>query len=334
MTAPHPPFSPPRGLRSAFLQSYMASFRLRRRLNSRRHPGLDRASQRHVVDAGQGVRLEAHISLQQGEPLGRVILLHGWEGSHDSIYLHSLGCHLHAHGFAVGRLNLRDHGGTHALNKEPFHSARMDEVFGGLAAVNSLLGEAPFSLVGFSLGGNFTLRAALGAPQQGLPMQQAIAVNPVMDPLKTAEALDRSVLYRRYFHDKWLKTVNARVQAWPEGPDYADLKDSSSFVEISRRFVTRYCGFDSLEDYFAEYTLTPDFLAELRTPSLIVSARDDALVPVEDAEALAEHPAVDLLLPERGGHCGYVENLRLESWLEPVLRHRLESGLPRGAAAA
>jgi len=55
------------------------------------------------------------------------ILLHGWEGSAEATYVLSLGSLLLSHGFDVVRLNLRDHGATHHLNREIFHSCRLPE---------------------------------------------------------------------------------------------------------------------------------------------------------------------------------------------------------------
>ena len=63
------------------------------------------------------------------------MLLHGWEGSADSTYLLSLAQSLFAAGFEVVRLNLRDHGATHHLNRELFHSCRLPEVVGAVRAL-------------------------------------------------------------------------------------------------------------------------------------------------------------------------------------------------------
>ena len=92
------------------------------------------------------------------------MLLHGWEGSADSLYVLSLAQQLFEQGFSVVRLNLRDHGETHHLNRELFHSCRLPEVVGAVGGAAALyLGGRPLQLVGFSLGGNFMLRVAAQA---------------------------------------------------------------------------------------------------------------------------------------------------------------------------
>ena len=145
-------FAPPRWLANAHLQSILPSLKLRRPFLARRARPLIDASETHVLDCGDGVRLLGHYSAQ---PEGReardlVILLHGWEGSADSLYVLSLGAHLYSLGCDVFRLNFRDHGPSHHLNPEIFHSCRLDEVVGAVARVQALWPHQRTSIAGFS----------------------------------------------------------------------------------------------------------------------------------------------------------------------------------------
>ncbi|MDH4053348.1 MAG: alpha/beta fold hydrolase, partial [Rubrivivax sp.] len=136
------PFDPPRWLGNRHLQSLLPSLPLRRWSVERRAGGLIDASRELILDCGEGVRLLAMHATQ--EALGRapsrqlVVIQHGWEGSADSLYLLSLGQALLDAGFDVIRLNLRDHGPTHHLNLELFHSCRIAEVVGAIAHVQQL----------------------------------------------------------------------------------------------------------------------------------------------------------------------------------------------------
>src|SRR5438045_9087201 len=81
------------------------------------------AAQREVLlDCGAGVRLQCFVSGPAEGPGRPVVLLHGWEGSADSLYLLSLAQLLFEQRFEVVRLNLRDHGETHHLSRELFRS--------------------------------------------------------------------------------------------------------------------------------------------------------------------------------------------------------------------
>src|SRR5690606_39979828 len=86
-------FAPPRWLANAHLQSILPSLKLRRPLLARRARDLLAASETQTVECGDGVRLLGHQATQTalGRPPARdlVILLHGWEGSADSLYVRS-----------------------------------------------------------------------------------------------------------------------------------------------------------------------------------------------------------------------------------------------------
>src|SRR3546814_11961285 len=85
-------------------------------------------------------------------------------------------------GFEVFRLNFRDHGETHHLNPDIFHSCRLDEVVLAVSDVASRFPPQRLSLPGSSLGGNFALRVANAAPGAGLAIAQVAAVGPELGP--------------------------------------------------------------------------------------------------------------------------------------------------------
>src|SRR5690606_25507347 len=129
-------------------------------------------------------------SRQDGDAHGLVVLIHGWEGCHESTYLYSMACALFAAGYNVFRLNLRDHGGTHHLNREVFHSARIAEVVGAIRAVQALDGARPLFVVGFSLGGNFALRVGMHGPAAGVTPRLTVGICPSINPRATIAAID------------------------------------------------------------------------------------------------------------------------------------------------
>jgi predicted alpha/beta-fold hydrolase len=275
-------------------------------------------AQRHVLDCGEGVRLTGYHCRHAAAPRGLVVLIHGWEGSHESLYLYSMACHLYAQGWNVFRLNLRDHGGTHALNREPFHSGRIAEVFGALRRIREFDEVRPWSAVGFSLGGNFALRIGLQGPAEGLAPDLAIGISPSINPGATLRAIDDGPrLFRLYYMDKWRKSLRAKQQAWPGEFDFSAYRHERTFVDITRRFVADFTEYGSAEDYLAAYTLTPDLLMRSPAPLAIITAQDDPVIPFGDFAGLREEASVVAFdAPARGGHCGFIENLAMECWTE------------------
>jgi predicted alpha/beta-fold hydrolase len=177
-------FRPAWWLRNPHVQSMLASSSLRRRVHGARARRLERDAEWVTLDCGGGVRLAGCRTVQTVAPQARglAVLFHGWEGSARSTYLLQTGARLLEEGWDVFRLNFRDHGDTHALNPGIFHSCRIDEVVGALGRVQQRYPARAMAVVGFSLGGNFALRAALRAPGAGIDLAHVIAVCPVIDP--------------------------------------------------------------------------------------------------------------------------------------------------------
>jgi len=310
-------FQPKWPLRHSQVQSALASFKPRN-WPKRRHP-MAKAAHAHVLDCGDGVRLMGWHSRQPEArtPRGVAILIHGWEGSHESVYLFSLACTLYDAGYNVVRLNLRDHGGTHHLNEDLFHSARINEVLGAIKAIERLDPVRPLFVVGFSLGGNFALRVGLQGPAQAVRPDLVVGVCPAINPGATLLALDRGPkLFHKYFMEKWHRTLRAKAAAWPGKYDFTDIWPLTSFSDITARFVERYTEFGALEKYLAAYTLVPEMLEATPAPLAIITAQDDPVVPFADFEGLKDRDGLRFIAPRFGGHCGFVENLRLRSWAE------------------
>ncbi|MES2886273.1 MAG: alpha/beta fold hydrolase [Pseudomonadota bacterium] len=320
------PFQPSAGLRSAFVQSMLASKRPVRWLWRRR--GLDLNAQSTLVTLDTVDEQGAPVQLTgwhapQAQARSVVVLIHGWEGSHDSSYLYGLACTLHRAGHSVFRLNLRDHGSTHhGLNEGMFHSARLAEVLGAIRQIQTLEAPGlPLQVVGFSLGGNFALRVGLYGPQAGIRPELCVGISPALNPGSTLRAIDDGpALINRYFLDKWRKTMDAKVRAFPQRYDFSGAKHLRNFTEITRAFVTAHTEYPDLAAYLGQYTLKAPQLMASPTPLAILTAQDDSVCPPEDFEGLSAQGSVKhYLATGRGGHCGFIHNWKLESWAEEIV---------------
>lgn len=318
-----PAYAAPRGLRHPHLQSLLATKRPAPWLWRRHGVDLARASQWHVLDAGDGVRLSGmHTpAADSAHCRGLVVLIHGWEGSHDSSYLYSMASRLHREGYALFRLNLRDHGGTQALNRGMFNSARTDEVLGAIQAVQRIEPALPLVVIGFSLGGNFAMRVGLHGPARGLQPALCIGISPMMNPLHTLRALDEGPwVFKRYFLHRWQAAMDAKERVWPGVYDFAPQRGIRNFVQLTERFVLDCTEFTSLDDYVQRYTLTAEMLRTSPTPLALMTAEDDSVIPYADFDGLPVGGSAGAVLAfdasARGGHCGFIHNWRLESWAE------------------
>lgn len=314
-------FLPPLWMRNPHVQSILVSLPFRRPAVERRAAPLLSVSEEHLLDCGDGVRLQAFISepakAGRAEAKRTAVLLHGWEGSSDALYILSLAQALFDNGFNVVRLNLRDHGATHHLNRDIFHSCLLPEVVGAVQRVQNLLDDKPLYLAGFSLGGNFMLRVAAQAERAQLNIARVVAVSPVLDPSETLHAIEHGfTVYHRYFMKKWGRSLLKKQAAWPSVYDFAELLRLSSLRRMTDEMVRRFTPYTSLEDYLNGYSITGDKLATLTVPASVITAQDDPIIPVGGLERLAQNPALSITVTRHGGHCGFFDRLAGPAWLE------------------
>lgn len=319
---------------NAHLQSILPSLPLRRPFVEHRASAMLRRSRPLLLAAGDGVRLQAFYSAAAADTSSAklAVIVHGWEGSAHSLYVLSLAADLYAAGYAVLRLNLRDHGETHHLNPGLFHSCRLAEVVESLRSIQGLFPGHRMYLVGFSLGGNFMLRAAVQAPAVGLRVARVVGVSPVLDPATTLDALEEGWwLYRQYFVFKWSRSLRRKQALWPGAFAFDSLLRSGSLRRMTEELVMRHTGFASVQDYFAGYALTGARLASLQVPSLMINAKDDPIIPAVDLPRIARPTALRLLVPDHGGHCGFFDFAGDPGWVSRLVLREFESDAQGGA---
>jgi uncharacterized protein len=321
-------FKPPVGLRHRHVQSVLAGWPFRQRLVGRQAHRLLAVARDEIVVCGGGVRLLGHYSAQVGPARGLVILLHGWEGSAAASYVLSTGGHLYDAGFDVFRLNFRDHGGTFALNRELFHSCRIDEVVGAVKWISLAHPAAQTFLVGHSLGGNFALRVAGLARAAAIDLTRVVAICPVLRPHSTMRALEEGLwVYREHFLRRWRRSLKAKAACFPELYDFGDLRRFPTLTATTEFFATRYAGFPDLDSYLQGYAVTGRVLSTLTVPTRVIAAADDPVIPIEDLADVAATRALTIDVFPHGGHCAFLESYRLRSWLDRAVLVELERGL-------
>lgn len=322
-------FLPPRWLRGPHLQSVLSSSPLRAVRARRRLQMVGATHEAVLLEAGEGVRLQGVHSVVPGvDPRGLVVLLHGWEGSVDSNYMRLTAARLLGAGFAVFRLNFRDHGDSHHLNEGIFHSNRIDEIVDAVRAIAARWPTRPMFAAGYSLGGNFALRLALRAHSHGLPLQRVAVVCPLLDPARTMEAMETGLpLYIRYFERKWRRSLARKRALFPAAHGFADDVLNLRMRALTEWMVLRHTDFATLDEYFDGYSVAGERLRALPIPADILMSADDPVIPLRDFEQVAGFPNVRMELAAHGGHCGFIENALLDGYAERWVVERLASAV-------
>lgn len=312
-------FRPPVLLRGPHAQSILARTGIRRaRVRSQAAPLLA-ASHDIVADVGQGVRLLMHHTPPLPNAIGRTaILLHGWEGSAMATYILSVSRRLWETGYRIVRVNMRDHGPSHHLNEELFHSCRLEEMVDAVRWVREKFARDAAVMVGSSLGGNFALRIAVTAPE--LEIRRVVAVCPVLDPEQTMLALDRGLpIYRWHFMRRWRRSLERKQATFPDRYNFKGLDRFRTLEELTDYVVRHYTDIPDLETYLRGYALTGALLSELRVPSTMLLAEDDPVIPFAGLARVQRPSCLEVCTTTRGGHCGFLSDYRLNSWADRLV---------------
>lgn len=308
-------FEPQPWARNPHLQSVFASLKFRLRGTN---PMIDTAREL-IVEGGEGVRLLGCHSVQpKGTAKGLVILIHGWEGSSDSTYILSTGRYLYGKGYDIFRLNLRDHGNSHHLNRGLFHGALIEETTTAVRSICSLGKGLPCYLVGFSIGGNFALRVARRQSQSKIPeLKKIFAVSPPLDPYEATLSIDSGpALYRRYFLGKWKKSLKKKQSIFPDLYNFNGVMNMKTCMEITEAIMPYFPDYPDYRTYFRQYTLLGDALAGLSIPVVIIVSEDDPVVAVHHFRKLERNEYLNLSIQKYGGHCGFLDPFPFGCWYE------------------
>jgi len=313
-------FKPPLMLRPAHIQTTLASLKPRKILARRRAGAMLDAAVPQILECGLGVRLLGAYSSSQANNKGLVILIHGWEGSIDSAYILSAAAYLFNRGFDIFRLNLRDHGDSHHLNREPFTSTRLTEA---VEAVTQILQTYPHErnfLTGFSLGGNFVLRIGMRFSFGSPFLQKIVAVCPLIDPVAATFNLQANhPIYHRYFVNKWKRSLNRKLDFFPNLGYGQAMQEQKDLKTMHEYFVPHHTPYPTALDYLAAYRIHQEQLSELTVPTHIIAADDDPITRRADMKKIQPTPFITIESTTHGGHCGFLQGYSLKSWIDERL---------------
>lgn len=287
---------------------------------------------------------EARVLVHEQRPnqtaRGELVMVHGLEGSSDAGYMRSMAQTALEFGFAVHRTNIRGCGGTEAWCRTLYHAGLTHDV---LHILRELVkqGRGPVFLTGFSLGGNQVLKLAgeLGDEAASL-LAGVCAISTPIDLARCVEALDRPVnfLYQRRFVQRMKERMRERHRLMPDvfGAFRAgDLARICTVYEFDNRITAPFFTFGTADRYYATQS-SNQYLARIRIPTLLITAKDDPLVPFEVyAHPGVSNPWIRLLASDRGGHVGFLSASAPRFWLDAVVLEWIcEVGNKRIAQAA
>jgi predicted alpha/beta-fold hydrolase len=279
----------------------------------RRSPPIVARVERWPTDDGDEIELHRLEPLGTRAPHGgRLLVLHGLEGTIRSHYLQGLLALAQRRGWSADALIFRTCNGEVTHARRLYHSGEttdLDRVVRRL--VRSHPGQ-PLALVGFSLGGNVLLKW-LGEQGQGAPseVRAAAAVSVPFDLERGSRFIERG--FARVYTRHFLRTLRAKARMkLAQDPDLFDglaLERARTLFEFDDIVTAPVHGFDGATDYYRRSS-SLRFLTSIRRPTLLLSAYDDPFLPpdVLHEAALVAHgnQCLSVEFQQRGGHVGFI----------------------------
>ena len=262
----------------------------------------------HVILPDGDIMVVAENRPKNWRPGRRIMLLiHGTTGCYESTYMQRMCRRLYKKGYLVLRLNLRFCGPGRGLARKPYHAGVSDDTRYVLDWIKREFPDSPVTQIGFSLGGNVTLKMAGedGSRPTG-NLDSVVAISPPVDlaaaSARMAEKANR--LFEQVFLKHLRRDVELMQKLFPD-TGRVSLPQQLTIRQFDEIYTAPKGGFKNVDDYYKKCS-SLQYIPEIKIPTLILSSQDD---PVVDSTAIARvpHPSnVDVLLTEHGGHCGFL----------------------------
>lgn len=309
-------FQPPFWLSNPHAQTVWGRLVRPRRLVSLRRESL-------ATPDGDELLLD-HLDASGGPSMSKLhfILMHGLEGSSNSVYIQGVLSIIARHGWSGTAINFRSCGrdlqraGRTLPNRRPrfYHSGETGD-FGHV--VETLAARAPHSTLvafGASLGGNVLLKW-LGEHPGQTTITAAATVSVPYDLGSGARHMDATAS-GRFYVNHFLNTLKRKVAAVAQHfPDVAGRLDMDAIMRARtfRAFddsaTAPLHGFAGADDYYKRSS-SLQYLPRITTPTLCISSEDDPFLPPEALErarkAAGQSGAIEFVTTRHGGHVGFV----------------------------
>ncbi|MDX6270689.1 MAG: uncharacterized protein QOD28_1912 [Acidobacteriota bacterium] len=300
------PFTPHPLFKSGHAQTLVAfTWPRRRRLRELR------TDEARLFEVEAGVRVLVHCRWQSDpRACPTLLLVHGLEGSSESIYMLSTALKAHRAGFNVLRLNLRTCGDTLHLTQTLYNSGLSADLG---ALIKELVARDRLNdifLAGFSLGGNMSLKLA-GEYGADFPaaLKGVCAVSPSVELAASATAIEQrsNWVYQRKFIRSLKRRMREAARLYPERYDASELALVRTLRQFDERYTAPHGGFRDAADYYARSSSLP-LIPRIQVPTLIIHAEDDPFIPFDSLRhpSVRANDCVLLLAPQHGGHVGFV----------------------------
>ncbi len=295
------------------------------------HPSLPQVRY-ETLPLADGDSLDLACGSAEGE--NTVLILHGLEGSLKSAYAQRMMNALNARGIPAVFMFFRGCNGRPNKALRSYHSGETDDLRQVIQHLKAR-GSKRIALVGYSLGGNVTLKY-LGEARtdDAIVCATATSVPLLLDVCATRMNRGFSRIYQRDLMRRLKNKVIQKQSILLAAGINQDPLKLKTFVEFDDALTAPTHGFKNAQDYYQRCS-SRQFLKHIDKPTLIIHSKDDPFmtqqaIPGEDEIS----SQVTLELSEHGGHVGFIGGslLKPEYWLEKRIIDFIQPYLGQGSS--
>ena len=292
-----PRYTPPRYLFNGHLQTIVPSL-------LRKVQGIDYRREKVITEDEDFLLLDWYT--QNADRL--VIISHGLEGDSERPYMKGMARAFYRAGYDALAWNYRGCGGQMNDTLRFYHSGATDDLNWVIRHALVRKQYRNIVLVGFSLGGNLTLKY-LG--ERGDVPQEVVggAIFSVpLDLQACAHQLARpsNIVYHRRFLNNLKKKIAQKALQLPEQLSTEHFSSIKTLQDFDDYYTAPLHGFENAAAYYRQCS-SLYFLQEIKVPTLIVNAQND---PFLAPECFLPNPFptkhIQFEAPVGGGHCGFM----------------------------
>lgn len=265
---------------------------------------------KHVVDLFDGDRIVIHDDKPAKWITGDriAIQLHGLLSNHRSPYMVRVSDKLRRNSIRTIRVDLRGFGDSALISRSHINGGCSPDLESVIDYVHRISPLSKISLIGFSIGGNIVLKT-VGQWGDQFPryVDSAIAVSPPIDLNYTMWNLRRfgNRIYEAYMMARLKRSLTYRRKHVAGLVDTGISPIPDRLLAFDEEFTAPIWGFQSAAQYY-EKCSSVRLLGDIKIPTIILSSRDDPVVPFDMLNNVLMSNHVDLISTRTGGHLGFL----------------------------
>ncbi|MFK5957303.1 MAG: alpha/beta fold hydrolase [Lutibacter sp.] len=238
-----------------------------------------------------------------------VIAMHGLEGSSQSKYIISVVNYLNSNNIDCVAVNFRGCSGEDNNHLFSYNSGKTDDVGYIVQHIISNYNYKNIILLGYSMGGNITLKYLGESSFLPSEIKGAIGISVPCDLKGSSYAL--SSWQNSVYMNRFLKTLKEKtflkLRKFPKNNIHKEkVLNAKNFQDFDDAVTAPLFGYKNAEDYWVKCS-SKQFIPAIKKPTLLINALDDSFLskscfPLDEAK---NHTYFNLETPRYGGHVGF-----------------------------